>query len=264
MNTARQALLLRILVLTAFAVICACSAIGIRPVTKTTVPDPAVRRIFSTIDQTNTDLQTFKGVGKLKLWKNNTPQVQERMAWVGAAPSRLSVVVFASGRPALKMATNGKRLYAVDFYNPKRTFYESAAPNFGLKRLLALPIKPSDMVSLLSGRIPLANYETARMQPDMTGPGFVVNLIVRSRIVQKIYLNPSQDEVRKIEVFSNRGLLLYRAEFASRQDVQGYRVPFVLNISDDAGNGMHLTIDRYIANVEVDPSMFVLKPPNKK
>lgn len=264
MNTAGQPFLLRILVLTATVAICACSTVDKRSLEKTSAPDPVVREIIDTLDQTNASLQSFKGIGNLKLWKNNTVQVQERMAWIGAAPSRLSVVVFASGRPALKMATNGKRLYAVDFYNPKRTFYESHAPNFGLKRLISLPLKPSDMVTLLSGRIPLADHKSAWMKPDSAGSGFIVNLIKRSRIVQKIYLDPLQDQVRKIEMFSNRGSLVYRVEFASHQMVEGYRVPFVLNITDDAGNRMHLDIERYMADVEVDPSMFVLEPPDKE
>ena len=264
MNSPKQAILQRFLVLTASAVICACSTVGQRGIENSITPDPLTSRIITTLDQTNADLRSFKGIGNIKLWKENTAQVQERMAWIGAAPSRLRVVVFASGRPALKMATNGKRLYAVDFYNPNRTFYESPAPNFGLKRLLSLPLKPEDMVTLLSGRIPLADHHTARMHPSPTGDGYVVNLLKWSRVVQRIYLDGSREKVQKIEMFGKRGSLSYRVEFASLQVVQGYRVPFMLNISDDAGNRMHLAIERYIADIDVDPSIFVLKPPDEK
>ena len=261
MSALRPVILLRFLVLAALSTMTACTTIGQRGKQMTTAPDSITGQILTSLDRTNAGLQTFKGIGSLKLWKNDTAQVQERMAWIGAVPSRLSVVVFASGRPALKMATDGKRLYAVDFYNPKRTFYETPAANLGLKRLISLPLKPGDMVTLLSGRIPISAHQKVQLQPDASGKGFVVSLINWSRTVQKIFLNSTRDEVRKIEMFGNRGVLLYRAEFDSRRMVQGYRVPFMLNISDDAGNRMRLDIERYMADVAVDPSMFVLKPP---
>ena len=241
-----------------------CGTLGGKPAPDSSASDPAARQIIETLLQRNARLQSFKGIGNLKLHRNNASRVQERMAWVGAAPSRLSVVVFASGRPALKLATNGKRLYLLDFYNPKRNYYESAAPNFALKRLVAVPLKPEEMVTLLSGRIPIVDYRTARMIPDVEGSGIIVSLAKRAGTLQKIYIDQTRVDVRKSELFNNSGKLIYRVEFESYRDIQNYRVPFVMRFSDDDGNRMELAIDRFLADVEVDPSMFVLEPPENQ
>jgi hypothetical protein len=255
--------LLAALVVTTCLLAAACSTIGTRLPATPAVSDPAAVRIISDLNRTNTQLRTFKGIGTVRLWKDHTARAQERMAWIGAAPSRLSVVVFASGRPALKLATNGKRLYAVDLFDPEKSFYETRAINSGLKRLLELPVKPSDMVALLRGRLPLVEYRTANVEPDPSGNGMIVSLKQRAYIQQKVFLDQTQKVVRQFEVFDNRGNLLYRAKFDSYRQVEAYRVPFDLVISDDDGNRMHLAIDRYMADVRVEPSMFVLEPPDK-
>jgi hypothetical protein len=66
----------------------------------------------------------------------------------------------------------------------------------------------------------------------------------------------------KIEVYKGKGRLRYRAEFKNMLEIQGYRVPVRLDISNDKGDGFSLEIDRYRANVSVSPSVFVLKPPS--
>lgn len=260
----RAAWPLRAAGLIACLMMAACGTLGGKPSPGLPAADPATRQVIETLLQRNANLRSFKGIGNLMLRRNNATQVQERMAWVGAVPSRLSVVVFASGRPAVKLATNGKRLYLLDFYNQKRNYYESTAPNFALKRMIAVPLKPEEMVTLLSGRIPIADYRKARMRPDPEGSGIIVNLTKGAATLQKIYLDQTRVDVRKLEMFTNRGKLIYRVEFESYRDIEDYRLPFLMRISDDDGNRMHLAIDRYMADVEVDPSMFVLQPPQNQ
>ena len=62
-------------------------------------------------------------------------------------------------------------------------------------------------------------------------------------------------------MFNRSGSLVYRVGLEDIREVQGYQVPFRLKISSDEGADCLLDIDRYWADVEVSPAVFVLTPP---
>jgi hypothetical protein len=220
------------------------------------------RKLLLVLDHINDDLNTFKGVGKIKLWNKDNSQIAERVAWAGAEPSSLSIVLLISGHPGPRLSTDGKYLYYLDLQNKKNPFKKIRVSNASLEKILSLPITSSDIIELLRGRVPLHSYTSAALVPELIGKDYVLVLGKRWHgVIEKIYLTGDNKSAWKIEVFNLRGRLRYRAEFKRMQNIQGFRVPVRLDISNDAGDGFSLEIDRYLANVLVSPSMFVLKPP---
>jgi len=65
-----------------------------------------------------------------------------------------------------------------------------------------------------------------------------------------------------VEIFGG-GKLRFWVEFKRMQQINGYRVPRRLKITGNDGNGLQLDIDRYIADVSLKPSMFVLTQPEE-
>ncbi len=220
------------------------------------------RKLLLVLDHINDDLNTFKGVGKIKLWNKDNSQISARVAWAGAEPSSLSIVLLISGHPGPRLSTDGKYLYYLDLQNKKNPFKKIRVSDASLEKILSLPITSSDIIELLSGRVPLYGFTSAAMVPELSGKEYVLVLGKRRHgLIEKIYLTGDNKSAWKIEVFNGKGRLRYRAEFKSMQDIQGFRVPVRLDISNDTGDGFSLEIDRYLANVSVSPSMFVLKPP---
>ena len=217
---------------------------------------------LSMLNRVNGELNTFKGVGKLRLWNKDASQIAERVAWAGAAPSSLSMVLLISGHPGPRLATDGKYLYYLDLRNINKPFTKVRKSLASLENILSLPITSDDIIELLRGRVPLYKYTSAALVPDPAGNDNVLVLGKRWHgVIEKIYLSGDPQSVYKVEVFNGKGRLRYRAELKSRQDIKGFYVPGRLDISNDSGDGFSLEIDRYLANVFVSPSMFVLKPP---
>lgn len=220
--------------------------------------------LLSSINNKNQNLKTFKGIGTIKLWHNSNQRINERIAWAGADPSSLRIVVLVSRHPAIKFSTDGNFLYYLDLTTKPPVFKKIRSTDARLDRLVSIPIRSSDVVSLLSGRIPIYNYTSANLIKNTLNKGYILVLKKRWRgVMEKIYLNDNKSDIQKIEIFNPDGSLKYRATFKTMQYIKGYHVPLKLVISNDDGTGFTLDIERYMADAAVSPSMFVLAPPEK-
>jgi hypothetical protein len=222
----------------------------------------AAQNVVDRLQTTNQFLKSFKGTGKISLRQNGVLTLDQRVAWVGAEPVKLSIVLLVSGFPAVRIASDGSWLYYVDSQDPKGSYRKIRTNDPSLERILAIPINASDVIRLLSGRIPLREYDTAILESDTAGPGFVLVLRKWWGIVAKVYVDSGRSTVRQVEVFERRGSLAYRAVFEQMQWVSDYQVPQTLALSNDNGAYFQLIIDRYWADVEVSPSMFVVPAPD--
>jgi hypothetical protein len=126
-----------------------------------------------------------------------------------------------------------------------------------------VPIKISDIITLLAGRTPLREYHSALLQRQDSGNGYVLTLKKRWHgIVEKIYLAEDKRQVSLIEFFNRSGSLIYRARLDEMQAVNTYQIPTKLSISSDTSMGFQLIVQRYWTDIPISPSMFVLRPPN--
>jgi len=220
--------------------------------------------LLSFVNKKNQNLKTFKGIGTIKLWHNNNHRIDERVAWAGADPSSLRIVVLVSSHPAIKFSTDGNFLYYLDLTTKPPFFKKIRSTDASLDRLVSIPIRSSDVVSLLSGRIPIHDHTSAGLIKNKLKKGYILVLKKRWRgVIEKIYLNENKSDIKKIEIFKPDGSLKYRATFKTMQYIKGYHVPLKLAISNDDGTGFTLDIERYMADATVSPSMFVLSPPEK-
>ncbi|MCK7515930.1 MAG: tetratricopeptide repeat protein [Desulfobacterales bacterium] len=132
-------------------------------------------RSWSTSSKTNERLKNFKGVGRLTIRKEGKVQMDERMAWIGSDPLKLSVVLFAAGFPG--RAHGRRRRVALLPGRPGgrgRRSKRSASSDPDFKRLLSIPIQSSDIIALMRGRIPIREHRSARLQPLASGSGYVL------------------------------------------------------------------------------------------
>ena len=222
----------------------------------------AAQSVVDRLQTTNQSLRSFKGTGKVSLRQNGVLTLDQRVAWVGAQPVNLSIVLLVSGFPAVRIASDGSWLYYVDNQDPKRSYRKIRADDPSLERVLAIPITSSDVIRLLSGRIPVREYDTAVLEPDTAGDGFVLKLRKWWGTIAKVYVDSGKSLVRQVEVFERTGSLAYRAVFEQMQWVSDYQVPQKLALSNDNGAHFQLVIDRYWADVEVSPSMFAVPAPD--
>ena len=221
-----------------------------------------VRDLLSAIRIKNDSLRNFKGIGNIKLSQKGHFYLDQRVAWIGEKPLKLSIAVLVSGYPAIKLATDGEWLYYLETHDDKTEFKKIRSSDPNLKNIISIPISSSDVLLLLAGCVPLAAFDAVDFIKEEAGNGFV--LILKEKwwgIRQKIFYDENGLRVYRIEVFQRSGALLYRAEMERFGTVDGFEVPFRLELSTDSGNHFQLDIERCWVNIEVPPSAFVLVPP---
>ncbi|MDJ0986028.1 MAG: hypothetical protein QNJ26_10825 [Desulfobacterales bacterium] len=251
------------LILTCAMVSCA----AIRPAKDVTVT-PAersgqVRDLLDALRAQNETLVNFKGVGNITISQNGRLQFDQRVAWIGEKPVKFSIAVLISGYPAVKLAADGQWLYYLEVQGQDTLFRKLAANDPDLKRLISIPISVSDIISLLSGRIPLAEFDAVTFVQDPSQQGPI--LILTDNwwgVRQKIAYDASLSLVQQVDVFHRSGSLKYRAEIDGTQQIDGFTVPRRLRLSNNDGIDFQLDIHRYWVNVDVAPSVFVLTPPD--
>lgn len=230
----------------------------ITPATKAT----EIRNLLNTLQTQNDTLKTFKGLGKIQLWQNGNIQVDQRVAWIGEKPVKLSIAVWVSGYAAIKMATDGQWLYYLEIHGQETVFRKISARDPSMKQLISISITASDIVTLLSGGIPIREFNAVNVIEEKTGNGHII--VLKERwwgIRQKIYFDANRSQVHQIDLFDRSGALMYRAEIENRQSIDGFQVPFWLRITNDKGADFQLTVDRYWANIDPPTAAFILAPP---
>ena len=247
-------------------------------------PSSEAKAIISILKSQNQTLKTIKGVGKITFLESQEKELTTRIAWVASTPDKIRITLSSvSGHPMVSAASDGQWFYFVSHANGD--FYKKRPTNLNMKRFFSISIKSENIVNILLGRIPVAEYDSVDLVEDRSingqsgkdfGNAEVLSLnkdiqgnknssvlLLKNKwgnVREKIYLNDRQ-EAHKIEMFDLTGALVYRLELIRMQEIKSYRVPYRLKVSNDDGAGFQLDLDRYWADAEVSPSVFALTPP---
>jgi hypothetical protein len=221
-----------------------------------------VQLVISNLSAQNRRLKNFKGLGKIRVRQNQTTRIDERIAWIASESTKINIVVLVSGHPAIKMASDGKWFYYYEAREEKPIYKKVPASDSNLKKLTTIPIKTSDIIDLLAGRVPLREHHAALLERSDSGEGYV--LVLKRRwwgVSEKIFLDETKSSVQSAEFYNRSGSLIYRAIFDKMQTIGGYQVPASLRIANGNGVALQLVVNRYWTDVDISASMFVLKPP---
>ena len=208
-------------------------------------------------------MKNYKGIGKIRVWHKGIKKIDETIAWIGSETVKLSIAVLVSGYPVIKIASDGKWVYYYETRKREPLYVKYPATDATLQRIVSVPIKISDIITLLAGRTPLREHHSALLHRQDSGSGYVLTLKKRwYGVVEKIYLTEDKKQVRQIEFFTRAGSLIYRIQIDEMQAVNTYQVPTRLSISSGESMGFQLKVQKYWTDIPVSPSMFVLKPPS--
>ena len=219
---------------------------------------PEAARILMNLSQKNADLVTFKGTGKVKLWKKDGNQVV-RSAWTGARPDKIRIVIQGiTGFPVASMAADGHRLYLHSY--SQDSFYEAEIQDPDLEKIVSIPVTAGDIIKLISGGVPIRRYWSSILLPAPSQSGYILSLLGEKGVnVEKIYLDQAE-RVQRIEMFTLKGQLAYRVDLSGETEVEDFRVPSRLVFNNDDGSGFQLDMDNFWPNAPVSSDMFVISP----
>ncbi len=244
-----------------------CSLFTKEPLKRTDAVKKA-DNLLSELKNRNDRLQTFKGIGKIKLIDGEN-QSSARMAWMGMTPRYLRIEIMGTpGHRTASISTDGRWVYLLT-YNDHR-FYKRRLTDASLEKIISIPVKLNDIYNFLSGRVPIQKHHSVELEKDGDGEQYILvlksrwwNDLERITIDKPVFdgINKNEITARKVEMFDTTGSFLYRASVDRMKTVNGYKIPFNLSISNEDGVFFNLDIERYWADVPISPNAFVLTPP---
>jgi hypothetical protein len=217
--------------------------------------------VMAVLKQINSELTSFKGIGRIKLWRPEGLQ-STRIVWAGDETQKMRIEILGiGGRPFSSVVYDGSRL-SVSLHSEGR-FYQKQTRQADLSRLISLPLTVRDAHAILAGRVPLLEDATLTMEKKPSGNQHILVLSKGwfRKKTGKIYLREDMKTVWKYELFQGEDTLLYRVEFLSRKQYGDYQIPNVLVFSNDLQTRLRIDVDNIWPDVNLSPSVFILKPP---
>jgi hypothetical protein len=226
------------------------------------IDDPSlVSRLVASLQQTNQNIRSYKGVGRVQFSRASTLQ-SARIVFAGDDTRKLRFEILGiSGQPLTSIAYDGTWLYVAQ--HSENLYYQKRSATGDLSQMITLPVRLEELNALLSGRVPLLEYGSVQLQKDPDQEGYL--LILKTGWPQQrkehIYLHSDMKTVWKYQLFKGTNALIYEAAINYFKTDEGYIIPQHIEFKDKNTNFLRLEIDRYWPNAEIDSAVFVLTKP---
>jgi outer membrane biogenesis lipoprotein LolB len=206
----------------------------------------------------NQGLIDLKGIGQMKLHRSKQ-SASARMAWAGTYPDKLRMDIMGSpGVNLVTLASNGEYVY-LKLYQENR-FYKKDNEKALFKGIVNIPITVREVVQILGGKIPIAPHQSAVLK-DIDSDHATLELIDRwGNTCQRVFLSSNQGRPTGFEMIKTDGTVSYRTEFAEMMDLQQFKVPKHLVLSNTKGDRFELQVEKYWVNQPLPLSRYSLHP----
>jgi hypothetical protein len=213
---------------------------------------PAAARHLRDIEQLNQGLESFKGIGSLRLSGAKGRQTL-RAAWIAQMPDRLRLELLGvTGAPVASVAADGSHFSA--YLHDRRKEYRHRLGDDGLERVVGIELKVAEVVSMLGGRIFIDEFRDAVVQE-----GVLILKDGAGRIQQAVHPPGEQNPWWIVERFDAGGKLRYRAILDAPRQMDGFLIPGRIIVATEGVGGLQVSLDRFWANPAVAPNAFVLE-----
>ncbi len=215
--------------------------------------------LLAALYDANQGLDSAKWLGKVSMTADGTRRTFDRAAWAGAEPGRVRFDARTPfGLPIMTLACNES--YVTAFSHGSRQYYRRRTGSNSIGRLLPVDISCQDFYRLLTGRPPIIDYHTARLEKTVQGGHTIVLKRRFKGTVARLTVDAANGTLTGFELLDVHGNRLYWAHLAKRRSVEGFTLPYELHLENERGR-LELEIARLYPNKPVNASLFQIPPP---
>ena len=240
-----------------FLPLCLCTCATL-PKVAPARPGPDASRLLASVKQYNNDLESFRGIGKLRIMGKVQGQTT-RVVWIGSQLGKLRVETLGVwGQPTLTFLVNGSTFYLHTCRNNR--YFKGKATARNISRFVSIPIRAEALFSLLSGQPPVLPFHYAKIRA-LEGEGqWLLSLYKKwRRLIEKMWLKDDGKTVERVEVFDGWGNLKYTVAFNRFEEVEGFRIPYEIMISHAQRPVLSLKVERFWINVPIPAGAYTLE-----
>ncbi len=222
------------------------------------------------ISDFNKKITSSKGIGwlKIKKTKNNiiTPENNQnmarsfRIAWAAQYPDKIRITFLSSGFPVETMISNGQSIklfshtgnHSIKTYNIK---------NPSLKDIFFIPVRVNDIITLLTGQIPVKDFNYAFFDSKQACNDSKIRSIILKKTaqnsLQKLFIN-EQNQIEKYILTDWKIKPVYSINFFNYTQINSASIAKKIIIHDRIGREVSFEISKFYINPPVKTSLFTL------
>lgn len=215
--------------------------------------------LLTALDNTNADLLSAKWIGKVTMTIDGRRRTFNRAVWAGAEPGRVRFDARTPfGLPILSLACDES--YVTAIAHGEGQYYRKRVGENSLGRVLPVEISCRDFYRLMTGRPPVIVYHSARLE---NAPEGMQTILLKRRFkgtVARLWVDAGNGVLTGVELLDIHGNRRYRAQLAQRRTVEGFTLPYDLQLESAQGK-LDLEIARLYPNRPVTGALFQIPPP---
>ncbi len=225
-----------------------------KPVTDPAMDKKAKAKVHRARAFNNTIVST-KGTGHITLVNGRGAKKETyKMAWAAKAPNQLRLTLMTAGLPVETIAANGKKVTFVSHTGHHQT-YTTHIPDPNLNAFIGVPVRLSEMITLLLGQVPIRAFDRAWMVPGQ--PGRIhTNKNVDSKI-QELEISTDAKTVA-LRLLDRHLTLVYGMKINAWRQQQDWEIPVSVSVYDSHNRRLEITLSTITPNPPVEESIFIL------
>ncbi len=231
--------------------------LGCAPTHKISDPglDKKAGTIVRNIRQANQDIHASKGVGWIKTLNGRHTQ-KYKIAWAAAFPNKIRITFLVSGHPFETIAADGKKVTFVSHTGNHKP-YTTHTRDPDMEEFINIPVKLSELISLLLGRLPVKKYDTAVFSPNDPALKTIHLTRLWSNTRQTLFLDDTNSPAGlKTSTLENQ--LLYSLKITSNKTISSHIIPATIEMIDGGQNRLSLKITTFQVNPRIKETVFRL------
>ncbi len=203
----------------------------------------------------NRHITASRGKGWAKL---ETPGKTDRyrIAWAAVYPDKIRITFLLSGNPVETVISTGEKISFIS-HTGKHDLYTTESIDPDMKDYLEVPVKMSELISILVGHIPLKDFDDAYFSPSDPSLATIVTMQKETGGLQHLKFN-SERKLNRIEPLDNFGKILYGIQILDYKIHESFVIPVKLQIKDSENGRLTLDITDFEPNPSIKASVFEL------
>ena len=203
----------------------------------------------------NKQIVSSKGTGWIRV-KTETKHEKFKIAWAAVFPNKIRVTFLISANPIETIIATGEKITFIS-HTGQHKIHSYKAKDPDMKKYISVPIKMSEMILFLLGRLPVNNFDDAYFEPSDPSLSTIVLEQKEEHSIQSFHFNDKKecDSMWK-ENFSRK--LIYKTLITKYKKYDLNNIPIQVIIKDNNGRKLFLEITNFILNPSIKESIFQL------
>jgi len=215
--------------------------------------DPHARTLINRVHAFNAQISTSRGTGELTLTRGFRKE-RYKIAWAARSPNRLRLTLLMTGHPVETIAASGQRVTFISHTGGHKP-HSTISPDPDLDPYIKIPLRLSELVSLLLGKVPERSFDRAWTLPEKPDTVFASRSF--SSTIQEFSTDQTGRPLR-YRVLDKKMNVIFSIRYSRFFIRDNFILPGVITIKDGDQRVLELSLKNLMPNIPVKESVFRL------